>query len=135
MLSSHFLPIDLPAAAAAHGSQSSLTSTTPIANSVADALLLYAALANTSYPDAEAPRILSLPKRLLQLQERCAANEDYVLGSGQPLKGMKVGMCKQVRGLCFLNPWCFKDRGSDSTHTTSVSWHGMATVACAARVL
>jgi hypothetical protein len=79
------------------GSQSSLTATTPIANSIGDALLLYAAMANTSYPGTEAPRKLSLPKELLPKQERSAVNADWVLGSEQPLSSMKIGLCRQVR--------------------------------------
>ncbi|WIA22972.1 hypothetical protein OEZ86_009895 [Tetradesmus obliquus] len=81
--------------AAATGSQSSLTATTPIANSVGDTLLLYTAMANTSYPGAAAPRKLALPKELLPKQERCAANSDWVLGSEQPLLGKKIGVCRQ----------------------------------------
>jgi hypothetical protein len=82
--------------AAALGSQSSLIATTPIANSIGDTLLLYAAMANTSYPDARAPSKLSLPQELLAKHERSAANSDWILGSEQPLQNIKIGLCRQV---------------------------------------
>ncbi|KAF6263354.1 amidase signature domain-containing protein [Scenedesmus sp. NREL 46B-D3] len=81
--------------AAAAGSHSSLTATTPIANSIGDAMLLYAAMANTAYPRAATPRQLSLPKELLAKQERSAANADWILGSERPLQEMKIGLCRQ----------------------------------------
>jgi Asp-tRNA(Asn)/Glu-tRNA(Gln) amidotransferase A subunit family amidase len=91
-------PHCLPAAAT--GSCSSLTATTPIANSIADAMLLYASMANTSYARAAAAsRKLSLPKELLTLQARNAANADWVLGSEQPLQNIKIGLCRKVRVL------------------------------------
>jgi hypothetical protein len=63
-------------------------------------MLLYAAMSNTSYAGAAAPRKLSLPKELLAVQERNAANNDWVLGSGQPLQAVKIGLCRQVCVTC-----------------------------------
>lgn len=111
--------------AAARGGYSSVTTTGPIANCAADAMLLYAIMANIDYaapatstlpPGAgEAngpmgglaaaaaaagaarapPRPLGLPRVLLPLQ-RSSGTGECTLATPRPLEGLRVGVFKQA---------------------------------------
>ncbi|WIA22971.1 hypothetical protein OEZ85_001331 [Tetradesmus obliquus] len=109
---------------AAHGGYSSTIETCPIAGSVADATLLYAVMANISYPTssmpdissnkalpklaaaaaAEAakqpPRPLSLPRELLPLQPCSAVTGEYVVEGLTPLKGLRLGVFRPWANDC-----------------------------------
>lgn len=117
------------AAGAHNGAYSSLIATGPIANSVADLTLLYAVMANVTYPAADArkpgaaslslpgvpeaaaaaaatpPRPLGLPHVLLEVPEDAASSKDQVaLADLKPLDGLRVGVFPKVRAgsLCVL---------------------------------
>lgn len=107
--------------AAGHNSYSSLVTTGPIANSVADLMLLYSVMANINYGGIDAckpgaaflclpgvaeaaaaanaapPKPLGLPRVLLELPEDAASSLDQVaLTELQPLKGLRVGVFSKV---------------------------------------
>lgn len=111
--------------AGAHNAYSSLIVAGPIANSVADLTLLYAVMANVSYPAdaagkpgaaalslpgvadavaaaaAAAPRPLGLPRVLLEVPEDAASSHDQVaLTELKPLQGLRVGLFPKVGAGC-----------------------------------
>eukprot|EP00775_Hariotina_reticulata_P011509 gene11509-11652_t len=102
---------------AAHGGFSTCTVTGPIANSVADAALLYSVMANINYPSLPAPgspvlpgmaeaaaaartrppQPLGLPKLLVPLPKETDDNKQLQpIADLQPLKGVKIGVYPQV---------------------------------------